>query len=123
MTNLFASRDNTSRTTRTDPIAEAGSRFSLGTPRGRLAESAAAPSPEGLRPYVLRFARPFASTPNPVAEVPEYWYDPVRQIAVLADGSDAPMFKHTNPKTVESTGTPDGQGGSQEETRNDWQKG
>jgi putative ATP-grasp target RiPP len=104
-----------------DPIATPEGRFALGAPRGALEVSDEPPSPPELRPFALRRARAFADLPNRVAKVPEHRYDPVRQIAVLADDRDVPLFKHTNPMTQETTGTPDGKGSQPEETRPDWQ--
>lgn len=105
----------------TDPIASAESRFALGAPHGLLEAGVDPPSGPLTRPFALRRARAFSELPNRVAQVPAHHYDPVRQIAVLADGTDAPLFKHTNPVTQESTGTPDGRKPGSEETRPDWQ--
>lgn len=106
----------------TSPIADASSRFALGAPNGQLDTSDAVPSDIHLRPFALRGARAFEATPNPVEPVPEYRYDPVRQIAVLADG-EVPVFKHTNPKTQETTGSPDSDRPGHEDMRPDWQNG
>ncbi len=106
-----------------DPIAGAEGRFALSAPRGLLEVSAEQPSPVGVRPFALRRARAFDELPDQVARVPEYRYDPVRQVAVLAGDRDVPLFKHTNPRTQETTGTPDGRGAQPEETRPDWQPG
>lgn len=107
----------------TDSTTLAESRFALDRPRGALIPSDAPPSPLGVRPFGLRFARPFAASLNPIAAVPAYEYCPTRQIAVITDDQMVPLFKHTNPHTVESTGTPDGGKPGGEETRSDWQNG
>lgn len=104
----------------TTAFAGPASRFALDQPRGGLIASDARPSARDVRPFGLRFARPFAP---PIAVVPKYRYCPRRQIAVLVDTEDAPLFRHTNPRTTESTGTPDGKKPGGEETRSDWQNG
>lgn len=105
-----------------DPISDVQSRFALDAPHGLLAPSDDEPSGPNLRPYGLRFARAFGSG-STVARVPAYRYCPERQIAVVADGRGLPAFRHTNPKTVETTGTPDGGRPGGEQSRTDWQKG
>lgn len=104
-------------------FAGPGSRFALDEPHGALPASDAPPSSPGVRPFGLRFSRPFTSVATPVAVIPAYRYCQRRQIAILADTADVPMFRHTNPRTTESTGTPDGARPGSEETRSDWQNG
>lgn|SRR5688572_5405807 len=104
-----------------DPISSAEGRFALGAPHGRLEMSTDLPSTAPTRPFALRHARAFTQLPHRIAVVPEHRYDPVHQIVVLADDADVPLFRHTNPVTQETSGTPDGNKPAPEETRPDWQ--
>jgi len=106
-----------------DPIASAEGRFPLGRPRGVLELFTDLPSAAETRPFALRQAHAFTAVRNRIAEVPAHRYDPQRQLAVLADDKDVPLFKHTNPVTQETSGYPDGQQPSAEEIQPDWQPG
>lgn len=103
------------------PLASLEGRFALGRPKGILADDDPYPSPIGVRPFGLRYMRPFPSAPERMAPMPEYRYCPERQIAILVDCGDAPLFKHSHPITHDTTGQSDGDGPGREETRSDYQ--
>jgi hypothetical protein len=104
-----------------DPLSNPSDRFPLGPPHWHWEGSEDDPSDSPARPFSLRG---LVKGPVPAIDMSQYGYCEELQIGVVhvQEGLRVPLLKHTAPgPTPITSGTPDGQGPSEEVSNQDWQ--